>query len=435
MDASTAPKLTVTLTLHDAARFAIEISAFPQGSHWTAFGSVERLRAANGHLARGLLSAKDTYAGVDKRSPILRAAKTLASLHDAGRIYADMALGKAGALGLKRFLSQNFCGSLAKPGKTEVTTPSALPFMFGLIPMGQIPSLYPDREEHIDEMVKQLPGFNSVIKRILVSELTTEAAAEISDQGQMGQGAWIRSHPPHSLRFYWNSDAPGAEEERRELESLRDASLITLSGPLPDLEAARLAGLDDDRLATQLVGAVAFQSAMAGEGSQLPYQFLHVVAHSRVGDPGLQDASVIELGYTVPRFLGRDEFHPVLINDGLLDRVLQMDDVGFTENGPVAVINSCSSIAFADYESRGIVGNLLALGYRAVIGAETRIPGTLGVAFVRHFYDSVMKGGKSVGIAVHEFRRERLKMADPRGILIGTFGETDLKIRSPDNER
>jgi hypothetical protein len=166
----------------------------------------------------------------------------------------------------------------------------------------------------------------------------------------------------------------------------------------------------------------------ASSDCHIPIQIHHFACHYGIPD---WDPSDECFTFSAMPAAGGEAGGRFIVQRGLLkEKFIQLADARGLDHwngaGPVAVLNACDSASLRLADEEPLVWWLLGAGYRAVLGAETRIPDQAAARFSRFVYGH-LSAGKSLGEAVRSARWDMLeKLNSPAGLFFTLHGRPEL---------
>lgn len=414
----------------------------------TFYGKEAVLRERNRAMRDDLVRLKSTYPQSGTYN-VTQAIIALGELIQAGGVYLSEIF-KRDATYIMRLLDQCLgAASEEYPARLDMVCSEEHAVMLGLIPAKLYKPVAIKDLDALRTQASMLPLFSAVLRQIRFpqdpsprdpQDPSPQDPEVLPDAGLIPQDHRLVASPRIPLLFLWDEDAPGSRDEKDLLQ--RPTTLFNSQAteplfqfdefqPIPN-ENMPLAGVAVDDAEYRLAQLLASPSTLSrnGHGAQLPFQLVHLTAHSAVGQPGNRAFSEIVLSrvryqrrWGVLRALPAERFS---ITNGLLKAAW---DCRRLDLGPMAILSSCESGALATEGALSIAGALLQFGYRAVLGTETRIGGKVSTEFFKAFYQQLLNGA-AAGEAVRRARWHLLlgKDHNPLGCLFVLHGDPELKV-------
>jgi CHAT domain-containing protein len=235
--------------------------------------------------------------------------------------------------------------------------------------------------------------------------------------------------PEPTVALFWNEMAPSSGEDREYFQKRAAAGRICLDGPIPGPAFEEPNDVSEDNLAMQLLELPRFVDPN-GSNQRIPYQLVHVAAHSESGLPGITGSTVLILGKLTKGngLFHRPKMHYYPIKSGNISYLLNTISDPML-HGPVGVLSSCHSTTWADKGMLGLVVPLLQAGYRSVVGFDAEIPGVVAHKLLAYAYDLMFDRRIPLGAALSQAKAWMLlDLNNPLGILLRTYGQIDLSF-------
>jgi hypothetical protein len=368
-------------------------------------GSAPRLRDSNHKLKGELNGLNESYLASIQGDPVV-AGNVLAKLSRMSGVYLRAVFDSQATL--IRWLLNEACGTLDRPGRLHITCPVDAYLPLGLMSTAVVSERSAWTDADIAGAAINFPVFSTVVQqRVTWAGMGSTRTGGITEV--LPQAHRLRRDGDGRVQtlMLWDPHAPSSSAEFRALSALDQMGQIRLFGPVPNPEY-----LGSDRLAAVLVNP--------RDVHQIPLvQLVHASAHSATDPANLESASVIWLADR------RDRYD--VTNGRLLEQWELLGEIRHTE-GPIAVLSSCESVASVFWGIESLVRLLLGFGYRAVVGAESKVRGLLARWFSGYLYDGLLTG-LSLGEAVQRARaRILLEQHNPLGFLFGLYGDADLRL-------
>jgi hypothetical protein len=281
-----------------------------------------------------------------------------------------------------------------------------------------------------NDRVRDIIGFSCLVQYVLRRDLElapSEAREAYADTGYLPQGDFLGDSLPLRVAFLKYLGIAGADKEQQTLVSYATGQdrRVEMVGTYPDpsFPPAHLPRRAGEQVLAQWLASpnelaspdVLAPQVLEGRGVHI----MHISAHAEVQHG--QDGAFSWIALRRQGLTGNtDDFK--LESDLFASLGLGSPMVG----GPLAVLSACQSGVLAGSSKRSLVGRFLGYGYRAVVGSEAKVKGSLAAAFMSLFYEGFLRDSMTVGTAMHNARIALLRKNNPFGILFTAYGNTAL---------
>jgi hypothetical protein len=358
--------------------------------------------------------------GVPGGSPA-DAGRILEKLHRAGTNAASSLFGDSEVIRLQSILQAALSrASLDSPLLLELKHGRNYGFPIELVPITR-PTLAsaPSSKAELQAFAESFPVFSCIVRRTVL-----DAPQSLSQESEL-YGA-----PELTAVFFWDESAPGSTEDLNYFLERKRERRVRLEGPIPG-EKFVLSEDPEKGLALQLLHPPTFTDP-SESGGDIPFQLVHIAAHSQSNLPGIIAPTVLLLGNKVliSRHWwakGQIEKKTYRIGSGDLEYFSQAIEP--MSRGPIGVLSSCYSTFSAEQGLLGLVVPLLRAGYRCVVGFDTAISGPVANKLFTYTYDLLLQG-MTLGEALNRAQVWLLlEQYNPLGMLMRSYGRTDLSYR------